>query len=300
MNNNMPNNMGNGGPVNPLANAANEQLAGGQSTVGNGPSLMQGAPGAQNVPGVMQGAPDVQNVPGVMQGAVNPNPVPDSPAVMPGQGVSGINANTMQVEEKTEDPGVVAVPNFGNATAPEAAVNAVPVPDPVQSAPVVPEPMPNPNTVLDNSIGGAPIQGPEMNAPLGMGVPNGPMPAPGNPMSNPANVIGVDSGLNPNGPEINNGPIDSMNQIGNPGQPNPMPVPPVNNTNVGMNNQIGDVATTNTIGDPAAQPAAGEMNNDMTEMSDLPEKKFPLSTREIILVAVALVGVIAVVIMYSK
>lgn len=121
MNNNMPNNfnngLGNSNPEpnnvnNPMVDKANEQLIGGQSTVGNGPSVMQGMPNVQNERGVMQGIAGVSNGPTVMQGQPS-STTPNQNMGMPGQFNSGINSQTMQVETpKKETPGVVSIPGF--------------------------------------------------------------------------------------------------------------------------------------------------------------------------------------------
>ena len=117
MNNGMPNNMnGNGsynnGGNNYAADRANAQMVSGQSSVGNGPGMMQGFSGVQNERSAMQGMANVQNNPGVMQG----NNVPNQNAQlnqMPGQNHSGVNNYTMQKEEvKPVESGVVSVPGF--------------------------------------------------------------------------------------------------------------------------------------------------------------------------------------------
>ena len=117
MNNGMPNNMNGNGSYNNGGNSyaadrANAQMVSGQSSVGNGPGMMQGFSGVQNERSAMQGMTNVQNNPGVMQG----NNVPNQNAQlnqMPGQNHSGVNNYTMQKEEvKPVESGVVSVPGF--------------------------------------------------------------------------------------------------------------------------------------------------------------------------------------------
>lgn len=117
MNSGMPNNMNGNGSYNNGGNSyaadrANAQMVSGQSSVGNGPGMMQGFSGVQNERNTMQGMANVSNNPGVMQG----NNVPNQniqPNQMPGQNHSGVNNYTMQKEEvKSGESGVVSVPGF--------------------------------------------------------------------------------------------------------------------------------------------------------------------------------------------
>lgn len=293
MNNNMPNNMGNGMPNDPMANAANEQLVGGQSAVGNGPSVMQGVPGVQNPAGPMQGVANAVNTPGVMQGVPGMEPTPQAPIEMPGQSHSGINSFTMQKEEvKPAEPGVVDIPNFGAAT-PEPPVQ---MPNPVDS--VVNNPVPNPS--IDNTM-----QMPPMPEPA----PVQPEVDVAGPAVNPAlsGAMNVEAPVQDNviGEPVNPNPMGVMdNPVPNPQGPSVVmqtPPTPQNNVigNVGeFDNQIGDNSIGNNNVAPTPQNTMTTGDNDVTEMSDLPEKKFPLSTREMILVGIALIGIVAVVIMY--
>lgn len=108
-NNNIPNNFNNGMSNNmnfnndPVAREANEQLIGGQSSLGNGPDVMQGIPNVQNNPGIMQGFNNVQNPNTVMQGIENVSQNISDSVPMPGQFNSGINNYTMQVERPQEN-----------------------------------------------------------------------------------------------------------------------------------------------------------------------------------------------------
>ncbi len=139
MNNGIPSNMNGNGSYNNdggnyAADRANAQLVSGQSSVGNGPGMMQGFSGVQNERNTMQGMANVSNNLGVMQG----NNVPNQnvqPNQMSGQNHSGVNNYTMQKEEvKSGESGVVSVPGFDS---------------PSQSAPSVP----NFNNIPNQNIG---------------------------------------------------------------------------------------------------------------------------------------------------
>ena len=154
MNNNMPNNFNNGVSgglgannfnnnqgnlepnnnfVNPAVEKANEQMMGGQSQVGNGPSVMQGMADVNKEQGAMQGVNNVQNKPGIMQGNSMPNQNTlnqsvSSQPVMPGQTNSGINSYTMQNEPKDKtNSEVLSIPGFSasnnNVAGPQQSVN---------------------------------------------------------------------------------------------------------------------------------------------------------------------------------
>ncbi|MBQ6546769.1 MAG: hypothetical protein IJL74_02085 [Bacilli bacterium] len=299
MNNNMPNNFNNGMPNgggNPMEQAAKEQLVGGQSAVGSGPSVMQGVPGAQNGPGVMQGMPGVQNGPGVMQG--NPAPKPAPAPAMPGQGNSGINAMTMQKEEvKKDSPEVVSIPNFAsNMPEPPAAPQpgVVQTPNPMPGPAPAPNQIGNPTNPLNNTMNMPNVNEPKL--PMGPQTPN--TIGGNNIIGNPTpNSIGQVNNQNLNGiPSDNN--INQMNKpqstIGvippAPGNSAPKDLndtmPSINTSSIGSTSQIGASDTSTTL------------NNDVVEMPDMPQKKFPLSTREMVLIGIALVGIVAVVIMY--
>lgn len=355
MNNNMPNNFNNGMPNNnpkPVNNfvggpeqAAKEQLVGGQSAVGNGPSVMQGMPNVQTDRGVMQGASNVPNTPGVMQGSPMPNR-PNVAPVMPGQGNSGINAFTMQKEEpvKNDSPEVVSIPNFASNIPDAPKPN--PVVPPVQNPNGIGNPMPNINQPVNNGIpssnGAMPNQ---VNAPsLGNSVspmnmpeinkdplPKKEVPSVQSQMTlnnDRVNEPSVNQAPNTSGQVNNQGlnsfPLNNMNQMGkqndvNGQMPNinqpvnsqpinnqPMGNQPVNNrvmSNPAVNNgntaMVDGVNTNPSTGIKQASPVAtSSLNNDVVEMPDMPEKKFPLSTREMILVGLALVAIIVFVIRF--
>ena len=79
--------------------------------------------------------------------------------------------------------------------------------------------------------------------------------------------------------------------------------------NVSINNQIGNTQDLNSFVGTPQQPEFNnnvekpipQMNNNNYQSVDMPQekvKKFPLSLRETILVTIALIGIVAVVIMY--
>ena len=310
MNNNMPNNFNNNGGQNPnnnipnpVADRANEQMVQGQSVIGQGPSVMQGQ-GVVNTPGVMQGAP---------AGAK-----PEQPNIMPGQGNSGINAFTMQSEPQVQNTPGGTMPNLNNGPMPN-----------VVGGPKPNEPVANQNTI---GIPNVPNQGPNT-----IGTPNIPNQGPNTigtpniPNQGPNNI-----GPNPMNNQVGNqGPVNGVNNIpqNGPAMPNPnnMNNTPNVNPNPGMNtmnqpiNNMGNVNPTNNQNTPASNPNFGINNNSgikptptsnvgmspvgQTEVNhqamptdinieEPKKKKFPLTTREMILVGIALVGVIVVIIMY--
>ena len=295
MNNNMPNNFNNnGGPnpnnniPNPMADRANEQMIQGQSVIGQGPSIMQGQ-GGVNTPGVMQGQSNVVNAPGIMQGTLA-GAKPEQPNVMPGQGNSGINAFTMQSEPQGQNTPGGTMPNLNNEPMPN-----------VGGGPKPSEPLANPNTIVTPNI---PNQGPNNFG-------SNPM---NNQMGNQGNINGVNNILQ-NGPTV---PNQNMNNIPN------VPNQGLNTMNQPINN-MGNVNTTNNQNIPSSNPNFGINNNSgikptptsnvgmspvgQTEVNhqamptdinieEPKKKKFPLSTREMILVGIALIGVIVVIIMY--
>lgn len=245
MNNNIPNNlnndpMGNNNQVpNPGMAQANEQLMGGQSQVGPENNIMQGIAGVPNTPTPMQGMENPVVTPGIMQGA----PMEQAPVEpqMPGQGNSGINGLTMQMEPQAP-------------VAPEPAMPQAPV------EPVMPE------------------------APAADGL--------NNPMVSP--IMGAPA------PEMNQAP-NNMNVIGNPEPVNAMPEQPVQQdipvqNTIGTEPQASIEPAANTIGNPQPQEAQPVAENG--EFEEMPQKKFPLSKRETILVSIALIGIIAVIIVY--
>ena len=283
MNNNMPNNLNNGMPNNanpvnnmpdPAVTAANSELMGGQGPASNTPNVMQGMPNVPNEGSVMQGISNVPNNQGAMTGVVSPEPVAE-PTVMPGQGNSGINAMTMQVEEpKPEEPGVVSIPSFA-PNIPEQPTVEPPMPEPQQ--------MPNPN----------------MNA----------NPMANNPLTNPMSAPDVNIINGPAMPQMPEQPLNpgmndipTNNIIGN-GMPNVNMAPPVNNIGMNptpnLNNQIGEPNVNQGISQ-VGQTELNSIDNDLAEMPDMPEKKFPLSVREMVLIGIALVGIVIVLIVYLK
>ena len=282
MNNNMPNNFNNGEPINnnpvmpnPVVDNANSQLMGGQGLSQSVPNVMQGVPNIQNEGSVMQGVNNVPNIPNVMQGNVAPEPAVPEPPVMPGQGNSGINAYTMQqTEPQHEEPGVVSIPTF--------APN-IPEPPVEPQIPNVPEPPVMPNPSMPNPMPEPPVM-------------------PNNPLSNPAgipdvNIIGEP--VVPNQvpePPINNMPTNNI--IGNE-QQNVNMVPPVNNIGMTPNpmNQIGEPMPSQGISQ-VGQTELNSLDNNYTEMPEMPEKKFPLSVREMVLIGIALIGIVIVLIVY--
>lgn len=331
MNNNMPNNFNNGGnnPMgngvpNPVENAAKQDLMGGQNAVGNSPSVMQGMPNVQNGPGAMQGVGAVPNTPNIMQGGAAPKP---APAVgMPGQEHSGINAMTMQKEEaKKDSPEVVSIPNFASniPEPPAAQPGVIQTPNPV-SGPTpgpMPSPNPNPNPVLGSNLG--PMPGPTPNPSVSM--PNQ-IGNPTNPLNNTINMSNVNEPKPPVSPAVpnaiggnviggpipnsigqvnnqtmNGAPSDNMNQMNRPQNTIGMVPPAPNNGPKDLNDIMPSINAPgiNTGASQIGTADTSPLDNDMVEMPDMPEKKFPLSTREMILIGIALVGIVAVIIMYT-
>ena len=252
--NNEPNNLNNGNvnTGNPVVDNANQEMVKGQGAPGAPSSVMQGIENANNTAGVMEGFPNAAPKPPVGEAPAMPN-------IMPGQTNSGINAQTMQVENPTPDTGVVDVPAAEPAApgpVPEPAPAPGPMPGPAPAPGPMPEPAPAPGPMPEPAPAPGPMPGP---APAPGPVPE-PAPAPG-PMPGPAPVPG----------------------------PMPGPAPAANS--------IGGV---NSIPDPMDQVANGitsaevEANNEFGE----PKKKFPLTTREIILVSIALIGLVVVAILY--
>ena len=187
MNNNIPNNFDNGMSNtnnfnnDPMIAQANEQLVGGQSSVGNGPDLMQGMQNTQNNGNIMQGFSNVQNPNGVMQGTVEEIPN-NNTMVMPGQVNSGINNYTMSVETPQQEANEINVP--------QEPINEMPQVDNAPSFNETP-------TIQDNQMNipnfNNPIMQPEMNMnqnvndnfreeapvnPIDMGTINNPIPTP--------------------------------------------------------------------------------------------------------------------------
>ena len=120
----------------------------------------------------------------------------------------------------------------------------------------------------------------------------------------------VDTPINPM-PEVNSVNMDQSNEINQMtmGEPIVSPVmdqsPVMNNMNI--NNQIGNTQDLNSYIQTPQQPGFNNMmqaspqmnsNYENIEMPQEKVKKFPLSLRETILVTIALIGIVAVVIMY--
>jgi hypothetical protein len=262
-----------------------------------------------------------------MQGAPAPKPAP-APG-MPGQGHSGVNAMTMQKEEvKKDSPGVVSIPNFAsNMPEPPAAPQpgVVQTPNPVPGP--NPMPGPNPNPVLGPNPGPmpGPNPNPNVNMPNQIGNPANPLnntmnmpnanelkppvpPAAPNTIGGNAiggNIIGGPMPNNSigqvNNQNLNGIPSDNMNQMNKPQNTIGM-VPPAPNNGPkdlndtmpsinapGINSGVSQIGTTDT----------SSLDNNAVEIPEMPEKKFPLSTREMILIGIALVGIVAVIIMYT-
>lgn len=352
MNNNMPNNFNNGMPNNGnnqmnngLADTAKQDLMGGQSNIGNGPSLVQGIPNTQNNMGAMQGVGSVPSTPNVMQGSVAPTPKPVDTPAMPGQNHSGINAMTMQKEpvvkeEKKDAPEVVSIPNFAS-NIPEKPATPQPsvMQGPSQINNPIPNPMPNPMQIPNSSLNNNQIginQVPNTQNQVGLntnvntvipnqevnriGIPNTNMPKEPNAQTIPnSNIISQPNSLGQtNNQTINSFPSNSLNQINNgPNPQNVGMVPPINNNLNMMNNIPNNIGNemnvqndlndslpsvnNSTINSGISQVGTTELNsmdNEVVEMPEMPTKKFPLSVREMVLIGIALVGIVAVVIMY--
>ena len=132
---------------------------------------------------------------------------------------------------------------------------------------VQPEPNFNqmPQNNLDNNFGGGSALDSGVNNSNGFAAPAAPQ--------NMDNNIGGNTDFGMNQPNMNN-------QIGQPQ----------------ANNQIGDVNMVNSMmGSAASEPVGAQQQNFGYEQ----QKKFPLSVREIVLIAIALIGVIFVVGMYG-
>ena len=329
MNNNMPNNFNNGMPnnggntpmgnsmPNPVENAAKEQLVGGQSTVGNGPSVMQGMPNVGSPAGAMQGVGSVQNNPNVMQGGPVPNVKPEPVSTLPGQNHSGVNAVTMQKEEVKKDaPEVVAIPNFAS-NIPERSVPQQPNVGPTPNVTNVnPAPTVNQNMNVPNPMG----VNPGVNVPNQIGNPNNNS-VNNNPMPKPApsttNVIGANipspATTFPNNSAANqlssfepeNVSSNNMNSIGGPKPQSIGAVPPTangfNSTN-GLNNGVNEPNNLNgpmneNVDSGISQIGTSDMGS-MDDEIEMPTRKFPLSVREMVLIGIALIGIVIVVIKY--
>ena len=249
MNNGMPNNMNGNGSYNNGGNSyaadrANAQMVSGQSSVGNGPGMMQGFSGVQNERSAMQGMANVQNNPGVMQG----NSVPNQNAQlnqMPGQNHSGVNNYTMQKEEvKPVESGVVSVPGFDS---------------PSQNTPSVP----NFNNIPNQNIGSGSNQYNNL----------------GNSNAN-QNVNSTFNGMsNVNSNAVNNTPFSGMNSNNIYGNNKDSNSVGINDINKGVNSQANSYGNSadvnsnvyggvnNTISKPEVgvneqKPLSSSLNND--------------------------------------
>ena len=103
-------------------------------------------------------------------------------------------------------------------------------------------------------------------------------------------------GLNPTNQPTINQPINNESMNSQAINSKVMQPSAMNNTN---NSMVGDAnrnasSATSQIG----QTVPNSLNNDVVEMPNAPEKKFPLSTREMILIGIALIGIVAVIIVY--
>ena len=249
MNNGMPNNMNGNGSYNNGGNSyaadrANAQMVSGQSSVGNGPGMMQGFSGVQNERSAMQGMANVQNNPGVMQG----NNVPNQNAQlnqMPGQNHSGVNNYTMQKEEvKPVESGVVSVPGFDS---------------PSQNTPSVP----NFNNIPNQNIGSGSNQYNNL----------------GNSNAN-QNVNSTFNGMsNVNSNAVNNTPFSGMNSNNIYGNNKDSNSVGINDINKGVNSQANSYGNSadvnsnvyggvnNTVSKPEVsvneqKPLSSSLNND--------------------------------------
>ena len=317
MNNNIPNNlnndpMGNNNQVpNPGMAQANEQLMGGQSQVGPENNIMQGMAGVPNTPTPMQGMENPVVTPGIMQGA----PMEQAPVEpqMPGQGNSGINGLTMQMEPQAP---VAPEPVMPQANTPEPAMPEAPVVENTMSAPIDNNPIdgaiPNVMANFANSVPAAPLDqtnqipnvGIEPQAPVAPEpvMPQAPVEPviPEAPAADGLNNPMVSPIMGAPAPEMNQAP-NNMNVIGNPEPVNAMPEQPVQQdipvqNTIGAEPQASIEPAANTIGNPQPQEAQPVAENG--EFEEMPQKKFPLSKRETILVSIALIGIIAVIIVY--
>jgi hypothetical protein len=307
MNNNMPNNFNNNPVGNP--NAAGAQLMGGQSQMGPEPNVMQGLENTQTSMNPVQGVEAPQPNPGIMQGMAGPEQ--PQPAVMPGQDNSGINSFTMQVEQPQAPampnpampdpampaavPEMPAAPEMGMPTATDSIVNT----NPIDGA--IPNVMANvgmqPEAPVDPTmppVDSAPMNNVDMTMPtdpnMAMGqapvMPNPVMPEPAMPAA--PEMPAPEPMMQPEQPQMMPDP--------NMGVPPVMPAAPMPAVP-----EMPAAPEMNTIGSPEAANVGMEQPQMMGsdgEEDDLPQKKFPLSTREIVLVSIALVGIVAVIIVY--
>ena len=284
---------------NPMIDKANQDLMGGQDGVVT-PGVMQGVGPVTNespVPGVVSipSAPPVDNAAGPM---------------MPGMDHSGINANTMAMPEAPVDNSSI------NPVNPTNEVNGVQAPqvNPFLSKVEMTDepkvmPMETPN-VNDNAIKmpEVPISNPEpmVNGNIGsvmMGnndttdfnanpTPNSVLMPEAPKVDNISNVMVPPIMENNEGPtESVNSAVDSANNnepVNNIG--NDMDNATVSNNVMPQDNAMQGVQQPATFSNPA--PALS------VNGSFMPKKKFPLSTREMILIGIALVGIVVVLIMY--
>lgn len=298
MNNNMPNNFNNN-PVGDPNAAAGAQLMGGQSQMGPEPNVMQGLDNTQTNMNPIQGVEAPQPNPGIMQGMVNPEP---APVAMPGQDNSGINSFTLQAEGPAPQEPVVPNPAMPEAPAMPAAPEMPAVPE--VGMPNATEGMVNTNPI-DGSIPNVMANiGMQPEAPVTPAAPEVPV-APEMPAvpEMPAAPMGMEQPM-PGAPVMPN-PV-----MGAPMQPDMGMAAPVEPQMMGGVNQDVPPVMAGPAMPEQGMPAAPEMpgapmGTEQPQMmgsegdeDDLPQKKFPLSTREIVLVSIAFVGIIAVIIVY--
>lgn len=331
MNNNMPNGLNNNLGGNSPLNKVNEDLVQGQSNVGNEGGLMQGIPNATNESNIMQGTPGVQNPNGISQGI---SLEPENNAVMPGQGHSGINAYTMQYQEPVANEGNSA-PEVNNSNNPflskmvtdqpvnnlninEQQVNNN-IPNPFEGSvmqglnqnlgnnipPVMNEETPeNVNQNVNNPLGNN-IIAPVINQNLENGNISTTNTLNNNVVNDPLMGANMTNMASPNQQSVvMQGPIDNninnnqTNSIGNIDQPN------MSNSIGGANyNSVGGINPTGVNQVGLSQVGQTEMNHQALStdivLDEPKKKKFPLTIRETILVAIALIGIVVVIIMYT-
>ena len=257
MNNNIPNNFGNGsnsGQIgNNLIDKINQELI--EGTGGeNAPSMMQGFGNVQNPQSAMQGVGDVKKDANIMQGAEMPK-TPETP-VMPGQGNSGINPFTLKREPaKTDD--VLSIPNFGeNSQNPVQMPNQQPT---MQQPNVIGNPAPNgiENPMANNQIG---IPNNNQVNQIGPSLPN---------QNNNADILETTNFNNLNqSPQMPNGNIIGNQTTNTPGQTNIIGqnVPNINTPEMNkpqvqnVPNQVGN-QNTNMIGNNNMGQNINNQNN---------------------------------------
>ena len=314
MNNNMPNNFnnnnninsGNGNQIsNPQIDRINEQLMGGQSTVGNGPSIMQGMSNVNQTGNVMQGMNNPQNNSNIIKQDKPQQAMPE----MPGQNHSGINAYTMQYEQtpkQEQNQSNVGISQTNNYNAMNNMTNNNYNPNNLNNSQMPVNDINrinNPQTINQNLNNN--VMNNSLNNQFGYQ----------NNISNNSNTINnmrnesvtnnpdefINNNSNQNMAYMNNNMAGEQPLPKNDPQNNIGPNPTLNNYN-----SVGGIKPTSTgtsqVG--ISQVGQTEMNHqamatDIKLDEPKKKKKFPLSTRETVLVAIALIGIVVVIIMYT-